>query len=277
MRKLEAKLGSRLFHRTTRTVRITPDGEQLLNRAKALIAELDEIETLFSGTANLRGRVRIDMPVTVARNIVIPRLRELLSAHPQLEIQLSTTDRLVDVVREGFDCVLRVGQLSDSALVATRIGELEMVNCASPSYLQAYGTPRALADLEHHVLVHYASTMSSTVAELEWEEHGRTRARRLPCLVTVNSTDAFLAACLAGLGIAQIPRYGIVPLLESGQLVEVLPLARCAPLPVSLLHAHGRRVPRRVRAVMDWLIAVITPHFSTRPRGAHGGVPAWRS
>lgn len=266
VRKLEATLGSRLFQRTTRTVHITPDGEQLLGRARALIDELDEIETLFAGTTNLRGRVRVDMPVSVARNIVIPRLRELHGAHPQLEVQLSTTDRLVDIVREGFDCVLRVGQLPDSGLVATRIGELEMVNCASPSYLQAYGKPRTVEDLEHHLLVHYASSTGASAAEFEWEENGRTRVRRLRCFVTVNSTDAFEAACVAGLGIAQTPRHGVARWLESGQLVEVLPHARCAPLPISLLHAQGRRVPRRVRVVMDWLIAILTPHFSTRPR-----------
>lgn len=266
VRKLEARLGSRLFQRTTRTVRITPDGEQLLSRAKTLIDEMNEIETLFSGAANLRGRVRIDMPVPVARNIVIPRLRELLSAHPQLEIQLSSTDHMVDIMREGFDCVLRVGQLHDSEIVATRIGELEMVNCVSPDYVATYGKPRTIEDLDHHLLVNYSSSSGASVAEFEWEENGRTRVRRLRCFVTVNSTDAFTAACVAGLGIAQIPHYGVAPLLESGRLIEVLPQARCAPLPVSLLHGHGRRVPRRVRAVMDWLIAVLTPHFAARPR-----------
>lgn len=263
---LEEDLGVRLLHRTTRSVRTTPDGELLLARAKALLAEADDVEALLSQKASLRGRVRVDMPISLARELIIPRLPELHAAHPQLELFVSTTDRLVDVVREGFDCVLRVGALTDSELVVTRVGEFEMINCASAGYVRARGRPKSPDDLAGHLLVHYASAVSGEVPELEWVEAGRTRTKRMSCIVTVNNTDAFRAACLAGLGIAQLPRYGVAGLLERGELVEVLPRHRCAPLPISLLHPHGRRVPRRVRVVLDWLVALLTPHLARPAR-----------
>lgn len=263
VRSLEASLGCQLFHRTTRSVRLSPDGEQLLGRARTLLGEADELATLFAGASALRGRVRLDMPVSLARDLVIPRLPELLQAHPLLELHVSTTDRLVDVVREGFDLVLRVGALADSELVVTRLGAFEMLNCASPAYLREHGTPRRPADLDDHLVVHYAAGPGPGGAEFEWQEGARTRTRRMRCLISVNNTDAFRAACLAGLGIAQLPGYGVRGLLARGELVEILPRARQAPLPISLLHPHGRRVPRRVRAVHDWLAALLRPYLDS--------------
>jgi DNA-binding transcriptional LysR family regulator len=267
VRSLESQLGCQLFQRTTRSVRITPDGEQLLSRAKALLGEIEDIEGLFSASNQVRGLVRLDLPVGIACATVIPHLRELLTAHPNLTLQLSTTDRIVDVVREGFDCVLRVGLLADSQLMAIRLGELETTNCASPSYIRANGKPRSLEDLAQHSLVHYSHALGSDAAEFEWNDNGKARSLRMRCSVTVNGTDALRAACLAGLGIVQFPRYGVAPLIESGQLVELLPKFRSMPLPVSLLHAHGRRVPRRVRVVLDWLLALLAPHLSSGARG----------
>ena len=259
VQRLESHLGARLLHRTTRTVRTTPDGEQFLARAKLLVAEAEELGTMFSVSSNLRGRVRIDLSINIARDHVIPRLPELLALHPRLEIQLSTTDRLVDVIREGFDCVLRVGALSSSDLVATRIGELQMVNVASAGYVKKHGKPRTLADLDDHFVVHYSASLGGDTPALEWVEGNRTRSRRMKCLITVNNADAFAVACAAGLGIAQIPRNGVEARLARGELVELLPQLRAPALPVTLLHAHGQNVPRRVRVVMDWLAEVLAP------------------
>lgn len=259
VQRLEATLGVRLLHRTTRTVRTTPDGEQFLARAKVLVSEAEELGAMFSAASNLRGRIRIDLSINLARDLVIPRLPELLALHPRLEIQLSTTDRLVDVVREGFDCVLRVGALASSDLVATHVGELEMVNVASAGYVKTHGKPRTLADLDDHFLVHYSSSLGGDAPELEWMEGTRTRARRMKCLVTVNNADAFTTACAAGLGIAQIPRNGVKGRIASGELVELLPQLKAPALPITLLHPHGTNVPRRVRVVMDWLVEMLAP------------------
>ncbi len=252
VKALEAALGSRLLQRTTRAVRLTPDGDQFVARARALVDEADELGAMFQATSALRGRVRLDVPIALAREAVIPRLPELLALHPHLELALSTTDRRVDVVREGFDLVLRVGALADSGLVARRLGALAMANAASPAYVRKYGLPRSPDDLGQHYVVHYSTNLTDGPS-FEYRAGGRDRERPVRSLVTVNGTDAYAAACLAGLGIIQAPRYGLGPRLRRGELVEVLPEFVCAPMPVSIVHAHGRGVPKRVRAVMAWL------------------------
>jgi len=262
IQELEAALGTRLLHRSTRAVRLTTDGEQFLLRARRLLGDADELSSMFSAPSQLRGRVRLDLPVQFARNLVIPRLPEFLANHPQLEMLVSTTDRRVDLLREGFDCVMRVGALRDSALVAKRIGVLEMMNCASPRYLEKYGTPRSVADLAQHLLVHYSLTFGSERPSFEYFDGDTYREQEMRCAITVNSTDAYHAACLAGLGIIQAPRTGMAASLASGGLVEVLPDLRSQPMPVSLVQGHSRQARPPVRAVMAWLTEIMAPHLS---------------
>src|SRR5262249_42941389 len=137
-RALEDEIGTRLLQRTTRAVRPTPDGEQFLSRARRLVAEADDLGSMFQAPSTLRGRLRVDMPVALARDVIIPRLPEFVAAHPNIEMLLSTTDRRVELVREGFDCVLRVGALPDSGLTAKRLGVMRMANYASAAYLRRY-------------------------------------------------------------------------------------------------------------------------------------------
>jgi len=250
---LETDVGSRLLHRSTRAVRLTPDGEEFLGRARQLVSDADELASLFQAPSGLRGRVRVDMPQSLARSLFIPRLPKLLAAHPHLEVQLSTTDRRVDVIREGFDCVLRVGKLEESGLVARRLGEMVMMNCASPGYVKKYGTPRSLDDLDEHLVVHYSIRFGTDTPGFEYRDGNVYRERPMRSVITVNSTDSYRAACLAGLGIIQSPRMGLLPSVAAGELVEILPQHTCQPLPISLVHAHGRNVPRHVRVVMSWI------------------------
>jgi DNA-binding transcriptional LysR family regulator len=259
---LEAALGVRLLQRTTRTVRPTGDGEQLLPRARQLVADADEVGALFQGSRTLRGVVRVDLPVRLARDHVIPRLPELLALHPHLELRLSTTDRRVEVVREGFDCVISVGSLAASGLIAQRLGALTMVNCASPGYVRKHGAPATLAELERHLLVSYAPALDGAPAAFEYPDGaGGYALYPMRTAIAVNNTDAYQAACLAGLGIIQVPRIGVRELVEDGALVEILPDLPSEPMPVSVVHAHGRSVPKRVRAVMQWLAAVLVPRL----------------
>lgn len=259
--ELEAQLGSRLFQRSTRVVRLTPDGELLLPRARRLLAEAQDVEAMFQAPSNLRGTVRVDLPVNIARDFVIPRLPELFALHPQLELVFSTTDRRVDVLREGFDCVLSVGTLADSGLVTRKLGILSLTNCVSAGYAAKKGTPRTIEELERHIVVHYSMRLGNDTPSFEWVEGGRVREKPMKSLVTVNNADAYRAACLAGLGIIQAPRLGLEEPLAAGVLVEVLPQHLAAPMPVSLVHPHGSSVPKRVRAVMAWLAHQVTPRL----------------
>ncbi len=174
---------------------------------------------------------------------------------------ISTSDRRVDLLREGFDCVMRIGALADSGLVAKRIGVLQMMNCASPRYLEKYGTPRSVSDLAQHLLVHYSLTFAGEAPSFEYFDGDRYREQEMRCAVTVNSTDAYQAACLAGLGIIQAPRTGMAASLASGGLVEVLPDLQAEPLPVSLVQGHSRQARAPVRAVMAWLTQIMAPHL----------------
>lgn len=265
VQQLEAELGTRLLHRTTRKVQPTQDGQAFYERCKDLLADMDEVQTMFQqqGVQNLRGRVRIDMSTVMARNAVIPRLPELLAQHPLLELEISSTERRVDLVREGFDCVLRVGPVGDSSLIARPLPSLRMVNVVSPAYLQAHGTPHTLADLAQHRLVHYASTLGAKPGGFDYSDNGETRSLPMQGAITVNNAGAYTAACQAGLGIIQAPAVGLRLLLQEGLLVEVLPQHVAPPMSQTLLYANRRNLSKRVRVVMDWMAEVVGDYVQT--------------
>lgn len=259
VQQLEAQLGARLLQRTTRQVQLTQEGQAAYERGRELLSGLDDLQDMFRNTPMaLSGRLRVDMSSGVARQLVIPRLPEFLQAHPGLSIELSSTDRLVDVVREGFDCVLRAGGPRDSSLVGRLLGHMVQVNYASPAYLARHGTPRRLQDLARHRLVHYSSVLGARAAGWEYQQGGRNRVVQMAGVLTVNNADAYMAACLAGLGMIQAPLLGGAAHLKRGDLIEVLPRYRAAPLPLTLLYAD-RRIPPRVRVFMEWLESVVRP------------------
>ncbi|MGY6240634.1 LysR family transcriptional regulator [Burkholderia ambifaria] len=253
---LEKHLRVRLLQRTTRRVALTAEGATYYERCTRLLADLDDAETLFDDAgAAPRGAIRVDLPERFAQNKVIPALQDFHARYPDLRVVLSTTDRFVDLVADGIDCAVRVGVLSDTSLVARRIGELSQINCASPAYLARYGTPRSPDDLPDHVAVGYFS--SRTGRELDWEyadmDTGALQNVKMRSVVAVNSSQAYLACCLAGLGLIQAPREGLAPLLEDGSLVEVLPEWHAEPLPVSVVFPNSRHLAPRVRIFVDWL------------------------
>lgn len=251
---LENGLGTQLLHRTTRRVSLTQDGMVYYERAKDLLANMDELDGLFlHDPASVSGRIRVDMPTGVARNLVIPRLPLFLQQYPGIELELSSSDRLVDVVREGFDCVVRVGTLKDSGLIARQLGKLSMINCASPDYLMRFGMPLRLEDLSQHAMVHYSQQLGSAHSGFEFFDGQRSHFIQTGGALTVNSTPAYRHACLAGLGIIQVPRHGVQALLENQRLVEVLPHFCARPMPLSLLWPHRRNLAQRVRVFMEWL------------------------
>ncbi|MFI8716703.1 LysR family transcriptional regulator [Stenotrophomonas sp. NPDC077464] len=261
VQRLEAEVGVQLLHRTTRRVRLTADGAQFQQRARDLLDDMDDLQGMFRRDTQLKGRLRVDMSSGLARQLVIPHLPDFLARHPGLEIELSGTDRRVDLVREGFDCVVRVGPLDDNTLVARPLGVMHIVNCASPAYLAARGVPYALEDLSHHALVHYVGTLGQRSPGFEYHDGQAYRSVPMRGAITVNSGEAYSAAALAGLGIIQVPRLGARAALAAGTLVEVLPACVAEPMPVTLLYAQRRHLPRRVAAFMDWMAALLTPEL----------------
>ncbi|WP_423061295.1 LysR family transcriptional regulator [Citrobacter portucalensis] len=255
---LENHLGTQLLHRTTRRVQLTQDGMIYYERAKDLLSNLDELDGLFHhDPSSISGKLRVDMPVGVARNLVMPRLPSFLHQYPGLELELSSSDRLVDLIREGFDCVVRVGTLKDSGLIARPLGKLTQINCASPQYLARFGYPESLEDLASHAVVHYSVNLGTLAQGFEVATENGTQWVKTGGMLTVNSTETYHAACLAGLGIIQVPRVGVRDALRAGTLVEVLPQYRAEPMPVSLLYPHRRNLSRRVHLFMEWLTGVM--------------------
>ena len=266
LKALEDELGSPLLQRSTRLVRLTPEGEELLPHARRLVREADELASMFQATKAVRGKVRIDVPTTFARDVILPRLPDLLARHPRLEVFLSATDRLVEPLAEGFDMVLRVGNLADSGLACRRLGALRMMNCASPGYVRKHGAPQHPDDLDRHFVVHYSSALGSDPPSFEYADASGVHDRPMRSLVTVNSADAYLAAAVAGLGIIQAPRPRLLRAIADGELVEVLPACVHRPMPVSILHTHGRSAPQRVRAVVKWFADRMAPHLDALER-----------
>lgn len=255
---LEELLGARLLQRTTRKVQATQDGRVLYERSKDLLAHVEELEGLFrQDEAQLSGRIRVDMPNVMARELILPRLPAFMDAHPLIDLEISSSDRQVDLIAEGFDCVLRVGAQPDQTVVARKICSMPMVNCVSPAYLQRYGTPMNLADLAQHQLVHYVRPLGSRSAGFEYQQGNKVHRVPMAGRVTVNSTDAYQAACLGGFGITQVPLLGIRELLARGELVSVLPEYPAPALDVSMLYAGQRHLPQRVRVFMEWLAVTL--------------------
>ncbi|MET0288339.1 MAG: LysR family transcriptional regulator [Pseudoxanthomonas sp.] len=265
VQRLEASLGTQLLHRTTRRVQLTADGEIFYQRSLDMVDDMDELHGMFRQAHQLKGRLRIDMSGGLARGYVIPKLPAFLAEHPLLEVEISSTDRMVDVVREGFDCVVRVGTVADSSLIARPLGVMSIVSCASPAYLQARGRPVTVEDLEGHALVHYVGTLGQRSPGFEYFDGHRYATRALPGPITVNNGDAYVASALAGLGIIQVPVIGVRSLLDSGALIELLPDAPAEPMPLTLLYPQRRHLPRRVSACMDWLASVLAPHLDPVP------------
>lgn len=251
---LENALGTQLLHRTTRRVSLTQDGMVYYERAKDLLMNLDELDGMFlHDPSTISGRLRVDMPVAIARNVVIPKLPAFLQQFPGIELELSSSDRLVDVIREGFDCVVRVGNLKDSGLIARPLGKLSVINCASPDYLTRFGYPETLDDLGSHALIHYSATLGTRPLGFEYFNGSATQWIKTGGVLTVNSTETYQAACIAWLGIIQVPRVGVRDALRTKKLVEILPQYRAEPMPVSLIYPHRRNLSRRVHVFMEWL------------------------
>jgi DNA-binding transcriptional LysR family regulator len=265
VRHLEAQLGVRLLHRSTRTVQLSEDGRNFCARARALLADAEDLGSMFTERdAPLRGRLRIDLPTEFARTTVMPALPTFLERYPDIALEISSTDRRVDLVQEGIDCVLRVGGIVDETLVARPLGVLPMINAASPAYLERHGIPRTLNDLlaQGHRMVHYTPTLGTRPFGWEYPDGDGFATLALPGALSVNNVQAYHGAGLAGLGLIQAGLSSLKPYLANGELIEILPGSRPAPLPVSVVVAHRQNLSRRVRMFIEWLEQILQPELA---------------
>lgn len=257
IQQLEAHLGVRLLHRTTRRVTLTLDGSAFYERCLPLLEELADAEAMLTDQHQPSGRLRVNLPSRPARLLVIPALMGFCDRYPKIDLDIGVSDRPVDLTQEGVDCALRIGPLPDSALVARRIGLMREVSCAAPAYLARFGTPCTPADLAEHQAVNFHSARTGRSLEWEYTEAGRVHRLRLDGRLTVDSTEAYLAAALAGFGLVQVPLHSAHAHLARGELVEVLADYRPVPSPMSVVFSHRRHLSRKVKVFVEWLIALM--------------------
>nr|WP_315428389.1 LysR family transcriptional regulator [uncultured Albidiferax sp.] len=255
IQRLETRLGARLLERTTRQVSPTLDGDNYYQRCLRLLADMEEAEESFRNTTP-KGLLRVNLQGTLARNFVIPALPAFLQRYPGIELHIGEGDRLVDLVREGVDCVLRAGTLQDSSMVGRRVANLEQITCASPGYLAQFGVPTDLKALAGHRAVNYLSTATGRALPLEFMVDGKLQKLNLPGSVSVTGADVYTASAIAGLGLVQVPRYRVQSQLDDGSLRVVLPKLPPPAMPVSVLYPQSRQLSARVRLFADWLQAL---------------------
>jgi DNA-binding transcriptional LysR family regulator len=254
VKRLETRLGVRLLERTTRQVRPTLDGEAYYQRCLSILAEIEEAEAAFTG-ARPSGTLRVDVHSVLARHFMLPGLPDFLARYPDIQLRIGEGDRYVDLVREGVDCVLRVGKPTDSSMIGRQIASLAEGTYASPAYLEHHGVPATPDDLGGHRMVAFVSSAAGSVLPLEFQMDGGVREYLLPHAVTVAGAEMYVATARLGLGLVQVPSYRVQDDLARGSLVEVLPGFPPTPSPVYVLYPQNRQLSPRVRVFIDWLSA----------------------
>ncbi|BDB24562.1 LysR family transcriptional regulator [Cupriavidus sp. P-10] len=262
IKELEARVGARLLERTTRQVRPTLDGQAFYERSKRVLLELEDAETsLSTQAANPRGTLRLDLHGTHATQVILPRIGEFRARYPNIELAISSGDRLVDLVGEGIDCVVRAGRPRDSSLVARRLADMPEVLCASPAYLAVHGTPRHPSELEGHAAVGFFSRNHDYRYPFTLTVDGEVVEAKARGWIAVSDAECYTSAALAGCGLIQVPRFRVEEHLRAGRLVPVLEAWPCPTLPVSVLYPFHRQLAPRVRVFVDWVASVYAERF----------------
>lgn len=253
IKRLEKHLRARLLNRSTRNLSLTPEGERYFYRCREILDLIDDTESTLHGSAERpQGRLRVDMPGGIAHALILSQLEQFQKRYPDIYLMVGISDRQVDLIQDGVDCVIRTGSLHDSTLVARRLGELRWITCATPSYLDEKGIPEGLGDLQRHRAVHYFSSTTRRGGELHFVEAGDMVTVPVPGTVAVNETGLYIKLGLAGGGLIQLAEILVADHLRSGDLVEVLADMRPEPMPVSLVYPHHRFLSPAMRAFADW-------------------------
>ena len=251
--ELEERLGLRLLTRTTRVVRVTDAGARFADDCRRILGDIEEAETAATGTnAAPRGTLTLTAPVLFGHLYVTPILVDYLQRFPEVDAQCLFLDRIVNVVEEGVDVAVRIGELPDSSLQATRVGRVRRVLVASKAYLTARGVPQRPQDLDQHSIV--LASAAAPVHEWRFNDGGKPLLQRLHARMRTTSNDSAIAAAVAGLGITRLLSYQVAAHIKSGALQTVLEDFEAAPLPVNVLHHEGRRATQKVRSFVDMAV-----------------------
>ncbi|HIE4389280.1 TPA: LysR family transcriptional regulator [Serratia liquefaciens] len=256
IQSLEDHLQTKLFKRTTRSVSVTPEGECYYQRTVKWLAELEQMEgSMTESQSAPQGVLRIDVGGATARQLLLPALPDFIARYPQIQIDLGVGDRLIDLINDSADCVIRSGPLADSSLIARRLFELEWVTCATPAYLAHYGTPQHPCDLElGYPLAHYRHALNDRILPLHFVDRGKEIDIQHRYHVSVNESNALLAAALAGLGIIQTFRFMAQPHLASGELVSLLHDWQPPAEQMYVVYPSNRHLSAKMRVFIDWAI-----------------------
>lgn len=263
VQQLEARLRVRLLNRTTRKVNVTADGAAYYERVVRLLADMDDAETSLSGASALpRGRLRVDVPSPLARMILVPALPAFHARYPDIQLDMGVSDRMVDVIGENVDCVVRGGELTDQSLMARRVGDLQLGVYAAPGYLERAGTPshpKALEDTHHRIVGFLWSRNGKTFpyAMRLGDERIEVQGRYV---LSVDDGNAYLAAGLAGMGILWLPEYMSKPHLARGELVPLFEGWRLDPMPLYVAFPPNRHVSAKLRVFIDWIAELMARH-----------------
>lgn len=270
IQNLESHLGVKLLNRTTRQVSVTADGAAYYERCVRILAEVEETESALSRTrASPSGRLRVDVPASFGRLVLMPALPGFFARYPDLRLEIGCTDRPVDLIEEGVDCVVRGGNPIDSTLVARRISTMHFVTCATPAYLAEHGVPEHPEDLRRHRCINYVSAKTGKLFPWGFARGEEKITLALDGVVAVNDSDAYTAAGLAGLGVVQMLVFLARDALARGDLVQVLPDWESEPIPLYVMYPQNRHLSTKVRVFVDWVAEVIA-ELETKRGPAHG-------
>lgn len=251
IKQLELNVGARLLERTTRQVMPTLDGQAFYRRCLSILSEVEEAENAFRD-AEPRGLLRIDANARMTRTFLLPHLPDFLERYPLIDLHLGQGDRLVDLVREGVDCVIRAGVQTDSSMIMRRLAMIEEVTCASPDYLAKNGIPTVPDDLKNHKLIGFISSRTGEAMPLEITVEGKPLEIALPSRVTANNSDTIHDLARMGFGLMQAPRYRLQQDFDQGTLVEVMKDYPPTPTPLSALYPQNRQLSPRLRIFLNW-------------------------
>lgn len=260
---LETELGTRLFHRSTRSIQLTQDGLIYLDRCKDLLDEYDELGVMFiHDKEQVFGKLKVDLPGRIAKKIAIPNLISLFQKFPNLEVELGSTDKKSDLIQERIDCVVRVGDLEDSSLITRKIGELKMINCASPQYLKNFGPVKELHDLTHHLLIHYLpKSRLKSRPEFDYQVNGEVQHIKMRSRLTVNTVETYIESALNHHGIIQVPEYDVIEHIQDGKLKTILGKYNQKSMPISFLYPHKKHLSQKVIVFMEWFEKVMKKYI----------------